>query len=451
MRGWLALGLVMGPLIVCAVEHARAEAPTGYRTDSPTSDRSLPWYKLQPGQFPPFDSAHRMSGTLVDAEYVQRSGQFRNDEGGALVDFSLPPFGSVVYCGAQADLRDVPLETHLTFFMYQDADGQFTQAATIHDDFTTLFRVGQTYRLDAVDVAAGKLRATRHGTAPDQADLGSREFSVDEKTRVWKGDQQIKLSDLAAGDELLVNLTAGPADRPDRLGDVWIGAETHRAASEAQRQKQLAFLKARGLPAWIDRVEGKRLTVTFLGEPADFEALCKSENFVPSQWASEHRQVDVVVANEELRTFNPPVDRERSKVETFEQLPVTGFGSTGVRWVIEPNFLLEGFRRGRIVRLFVVPSWPVKDMPFGESIYSERPHMKPLAESANQYPYRTDFGNRQLPWYRLQPGNLAPLGSAHAVGGELVEIGADRRSGRFVADAGGEPIRFCDAAAGDRH
>ena len=201
-------------------------------------------------------------------------------------------------------------------------------------------------------------------------------------------------------------------------------------------------MKARGLPAWIDRVEGKQLTVTFLGESADFEAMCKSESFVPGQWASEHRQVDAVVANEELRTYNPPVDRERSKVDTFEQVPITGFGSTGIRWVIEPNFLLEGFRRGRIIRLFVVPTWPVKDMPFGESIYSERPHMKPLAESANQYPYRTDFGNRHLPWYRLQPGTLAPLGSAHAVGGELVEIGPDRRSGRFVADVGGEPMDF---------
>ena len=167
-----------------------------------------------------------MSGTLVDADYVHRSGQFRNDDGGTLVDFSLPAFGTVVYCGAQADLRDVPLGTHLTFFMYQDVDGQFTLAATIHDDFTILARAGQTYRLEALDLAAGKLRVTRHGTAPDQADLGQHEFSIDQRARVWKGDQQIKSSELAAGDELLVNLSAGPADKPGWLGDVWVGAET---------------------------------------------------------------------------------------------------------------------------------------------------------------------------------------------------------------------------------
>lgn len=221
-----------------------------------------------------------------------------------------------------------------------------------------------------------------------------------------------------------------------------VGDETQKLVTERQRALHKAFLKARGLPAWIDRVDGKKLTVTLFGEPASLLALCKDEGIVPKQWATEHRFVDTVVANSELRTYNPPVDRERSMVLEFQSVPTDCHGSSGIRWVIEPALLLEGFRKGRIVRLFASPAWPVNDMPFGESLYSEAPGVSVGMEEAEHYPYRTDFANEQLPWYQLKPGVFPPLRSHHLVDGELLKVDATHRSGQFRTDRTGELVNF---------
>jgi hypothetical protein len=226
------------------------------------------------------------------------------------------------------------------------------------------------------------------------------------------------------------------------MDQVLDGAEPQKLATEHQRALHKAFLKARGLPAWIDRVDGKKLTVTLFGDPAGLLAFCKDEGIVPKQWATEHRFIDTIVANSELRTYNPPVDRERSMVVEFQNAPTDCHGSGGIRWVIEPALLLEGFRKGRIVRLFASQAWPVNDMPFGESLYSEAPGVSVGTEEPEHYPYRTDFANEQLPWYQLKPGIFPPLRSHHLVDGELLQVDAVHRSGQFRADRTGELINF---------
>ncbi|HET6252152.1 MAG TPA: hypothetical protein VFE47_30985, partial [Tepidisphaeraceae bacterium] len=327
-------------------------------------------YQLKPGEFPPAGSEHRISGHLVSADYIHRTGQFRADGAGELHDFSLLASCPVYYLNAEADLRDVPLETHLQFYLYQDANGDFTTAGLVRDDVTKL------------------------------------------------GPHGLETSDA----------TTQPTD-------------AERSATEQQRKKHTAFLKQRGLPARIDRVDGKKLVITLLGDPAGLAALFKDQGIAPAQWAKEHREVKAVVANEELRTYNPPVDGEQSTIVDFHELPTGDYGTSGVQWTIEPRLLLEGFRRGRIIRLFA-PGWPVNDMPFGETLYTERPGAKMEEESPNQYSYRTDFGNEQLQWYQLKPGIFPPWQSQHTVAGELLKIDAKHRSGQFRTDGTGAVVDF---------
>ncbi len=279
MRRWLAVWLLICPLVARAAEPEQAGAKRPYRTD--TIGQDLPWYKITPGEFPPLDSAHQVSGELVEADFVHRTGQFRRDSDGQLVNFTLPPFGTVAYLNAGADPRDVPLGTHLIFFLFQDENGTFSQAATIRDDYTQLAKEGLSYRLDAANLGEGKLRVTRHGEEQKQIEPVSSELKVDAQTKVWKGSEQVKLADLTPGDELLINFAGGSPSNTSRVSEIWIGAETQHLATETQRKRHLAFLKVRGLPARIDGVDKKKVTVTFLGDPAEFEALCKDENFCP--------------------------------------------------------------------------------------------------------------------------------------------------------------------------
>ena len=326
MRAWLLAALFLSPLILKAAEP----------------------YQLKAGEFPPLHSEQRVSGELVEADFIHRAGQFQMEGTGELVDFTLTPYAIVRYRNAEADLRDIPLGTRCEFYLY-------------------------------------------------------------------------------AG-----NKVAGMAAEP--------GADA--AATEEQRKKHVAFLKARGLAAWIDRVDGMKLTLTFFGDPAGMKALFKDEGIEPEKWMKEKRRIAIAVANEELRTYNPPVDNKRGAVLEMQSAPVDNCGCSGERWVLEPDLLLEGFRKGRVVRVFVHPAWPIEDMPFGEGLYSERFGFEPGGPEANQFPFRTDFGNAHLPWFQLQPGELPPLRSEHRVSGELVNVDLAKRAGQFRTDRTGEVVDF---------
>ena len=128
--------------------------------------------------FPKIADAKRVQGELVSADFIHRSGQFRTEKG-ELMEFSMPPYAVMKYRGAEADLREIPLGTKMTFLMLPDENGQLTQLTTTEDE---------------------------------------------------------------------------------------------QPANEAQRQKFIAFTKARGLPGWIEKTKGKQRIVTlFSGDPRTFQ------------------------------------------------------------------------------------------------------------------------------------------------------------------------------------
>src|SRR5437867_3805906 len=82
-----------------------------------------------------------------------------------------------------------------------------TDFATMQDQFTMDAGHGFTYRLDEPKLGEGKLLVTKQSLPKNQPDLGTSELLVNDKTRVWKGEEQVKLRDLAVGDELLYSRT----------------------------------------------------------------------------------------------------------------------------------------------------------------------------------------------------------------------------------------------------
>jgi len=338
----IALLLLMLPASGLPAERLAAVRPDAQRALSKTP------------AFPACGSERRVKGTLVTADFIHRAGQFRRAENGELVDFKLAPYGAIRYRGAEADLRDVPLDTECELCLVPDAQGDFTRVALIEC-------------------------------------LGKHD----------------------------------------------------PAATEQQRQRFAAFTKFRGLPGWIDRTAGNKLSITlFSGQPERFK----------QAWLGDFKigkEVSVVVANDELRTWNPRSDRERSTLVEISDGPADCFGSSGVRLVIAVPNMLEGFRRGRVVRVLGA-GWPVKEQFYGESLMgygfsrqqtAELMELTPK-EYPRQFPFRTDYGNAHLPWYRLQPGEPAPRFSEHLVFGALLKVAADGRSGEFRTDRTGERVDF---------
>jgi len=350
---WVVLLLAILAGLLHAGDDAKIDPRYSFRTD--TANASLSWYQPSLLEFPPLSSAHCISGELVNADFIHRSGQFRTVQA-ELKDFNLLPYGSIIYSGAEADLRDLPLGTHFTFFLYQDTKGDFTRLATMREE---------------VAAAAGA------------------------------------------------------------------------KAIEDQRKKFIEFTKKRGVPGWVDKTDGNQMVVTlFSGDAANFKKTYMGDIVAG-------RNVNVVVANDELRTWNPPTDNDRAQVVEIQEVPQDCYGNSGVRLVLKVANMLEGFRKGRIVRIFGA-GWPMKDPPFGESLmgygYGRLLDSEIVENTAKEYPvlfpFRTDYGNGALPWYRLKPGELPPPFSEHVVIGEWVKAGDVPRTGQIRVDRSGESLDF---------
>ena len=441
LRHVLMFGVILancGGFSSCA-EAGKEDPKFPFRTDF--ANENFPWYQLKPLEFPPHHSDHRVGGELVGADFIHRTGTFRN-KAGELINFKLAQFGYVTYLNTEADLRDVPLGTYFLFFLHQDGHGAFTQLATMQDQFSMDAGHGFAYKLDEIKLAENKLLVTKHSVSNKEPDLGKSELIVSELTHVWKNGKAIKLSDLAVGDELLFNRTGMRAGHPSRCTEIWVGADSHKLAIDTERKVHHQFLRDRGLPAWIEHVDGKKLTVTIFGERESIQALFKEDNIVPAQWAKEHRQIKTAVADFDLRTYEPQVDKEGTTWLEVLKAPTDVYGCSGERWVIEPNLMLEGFRKGHIVRLFVGPSWKVESMPIGENVYYDAVSPETREISLNQYPYRTDYGNYEMPWYTLKPTEFPPLLSEHRVYGTLLSVAENQRGGQMRPDGEKAAVNF---------
>jgi hypothetical protein len=214
-----------------------------YRTDY--GNENLPWYHFKAGEEPPKYSEHRVLGELVKVDAEKRIGQFRTDRTGDTVNFTLVPGGTVRFLNASASLADLPPGTRCCFQLYQDESGAFTQAWVVSDDFTHLASNNTTYRVKALKINEGRLdvgwQLTKmknyNGDMELEPDLGQSMLWVTPETRVWKGQQQVKLADLAVGDLLLVNQTGEFPGQPAHCTDIWVGEDTHKSVTERQGKK----------------------------------------------------------------------------------------------------------------------------------------------------------------------------------------------------------------------
>jgi hypothetical protein len=427
-----------------SAEDAAAKKDDRYVFRTDFANAHLPWYQPKMLEFPPHHSDRRIGGELVSADYILRKGQFRVSKTGELVNFTMPPYAYISYLNAEADMRDVPLGTFFLFFLNQDEDGNFTKLATMQEQYTMDASHSFTYKLDEAKLAEGKLLTTKHSIKKKQDDLGKKELLVTKDTRVWQGDKQVKLEDLKPGDELLYNLTGKTADKPGWCTDIWVGEETHKLATENQRKKFEAFTKARGIAGWVDKTEGKTVTVTlFSGDARAFKETYGAD------FAEGKGGLKLCVANDELRTWNPPVDGEGSAIVSVEKVPESGYGCSGLRVTVTVSNMLEGFRKGRVVRLFG-PGWKTQDQFYGESLMGYgfgRMQNQELVENvakeySDQFPFRTDYSNRNLPWYKLQPGVKPPSFAEHVVTGELLKADAAARTGQFRVDGSDTLVDF---------
>tara|TARA_R110002096_G_scaffold24760_6_gene77937 strand:- start:11705 stop:12838 length:1134 start_codon:yes stop_codon:yes gene_type:complete len=372
----------IGITLLGLVGAAFAQDAPAFRTDASTDD-SLPWFQIVDGEFPPEGSAHYFSGELIGIDPVNRKGTLRVDRTDQQrrshwdlpVDFKMLPYGAIWLHGSPAELRQVPIGTHLHGWFYEKGpdeevrtvfhnrasiEANFTRCFRLEDDFSYQIRQGRDWRVDVVNLEEGKLTVT--GMKGDVADEKATEFDLLPSARIWKGNGFGTLADLAAGQRIQVNLTWATLYGPGRCIDIWLDAESQAGAKARMAATYEQHLKERGFAGWVDAVDNPNrvVTVTFFDQvdPKLFEDFNKGAS------------VTALVAEPSLRSYDQVNDRKRGPLLEMREVPNVP-GSSGVQIDFQPELLLEGFRPGRIVRI-LPERWPLISIPQEERLWPAR-------------------------------------------------------------------------------
>lgn len=337
------------------------------------------------GEFPATADGVRLTGELLSVDPINRRGLLR--PGGDLAPdrynrflgqpFALLPYGMVYYRGAPAELKDVPLGTvlHGVFFAPPPGDESIprpqpkdkieaqrlayvipqTHALLLEDTVSFCRRRGQAWQVSGIETseADGRRFLVVKSVGKDAPGglSGEQKFCVDGSTRVWKGKEFASLADVKPDQTVQVNLTWDPNWGYGKFHvlDLWLDQQALDVAAEVQKQTHLRYQRYHWLPGWIDEVSYDAtkkngtgtVTVTLFGglDPSLYDEVAGARN------------AQVAIAEPTLRTWRKDQDSQGGRVVAAKKQTDPPVGSSGIRLQIEVPHVLEGFRKGTIVRV----------------------------------------------------------------------------------------------------
>lgn len=368
-------------LLAAGVSAAAADGPLPAAAD-PVRD-----FVPVPNGFPPAEAGIPLAGELVQIDPVNRRGALRPDGMGEtfaghfpLHWFALLPYGEVWYHGARAELKDVPLGTHLHGRFLLPPAGEeetipslpenlrpharpelrYDHAVLLEDDFTFYARRKRAWRVENVDLDKEKIELTPVGEPATDGITTPYQFDFDRITRVWRGRSLVDADAVEPGMVVQVNLgwSQGFSQREWSVIDIWLDDESRQAATAAQRLRHLRHQRQRWVPARIDAVEpedygGGTVSLTFFD--VDPQLLGELHD-------SRDKGFGVAVSENTLRTWYHRGDKKIGDVLRWEATPEPPTGSSGIRVTLQFAELLDGYRPGRIVRVKADP-WKFVTMP----------------------------------------------------------------------------------------
>ena len=347
----------------------------------------------QPGQFPPPGSGHYLSGEIVQLDPAHRRGALRIDgnephdryQSGALHSFALLPYAMCWFNGAPAELRDLPIGTHVHGYFFAPPPGEektipplprgqekyeikYNHGLSLEDDFSFYQRRGQAWKVVSVDEAKGKLNVTPTGTMAKDGITKPYIFDLDNVTRVWRGRTLVELKDIAPDTTVQLNLTwsQGWRDKEFTVSDLWLDDAARQAATEHQRRRHVLYQRQRWLPGWIDAVEnfdfgGGLVTLTLFGG--------MDRSLYDDLKTTQDKGYGVAVAEKDLRTWFHRSDKKIGQVLEWKETPNPPPGSSGIQVRMKFTELLDGYRPGRIIRV-KCDTWKFVTIPTEERVKS---------------------------------------------------------------------------------
>ncbi|QDU92920.1 hypothetical protein [Lignipirellula cremea] len=345
-----------------------------------------------PGQFPPEGAGAYLAGELIYIDPVNRRGGMRlegNDKNrynnGPLHYFALAPYAPVWHNGALAEIRDLPIGTHVHGYFLPppvgeedvipplpEEDQKFAipqnYAISLEDDFSFYQRRGQSWKVVSLDTELEKLSVEPAGKRTTDGINTPYVFDIDPVARVWKDRRLSELADIKPGAIVQLNLTwcQGWGDREYGVAEIWLDEESRRFATEMQQRKHVRYQRQRWAPAWIDAVEPN----DFGGGIVTLTLFTVDQEILDDFRREQHDRIAVATAENTLRTWFHRADRKFCKLVQWKEIENPPTGSSGIQLKLKFEELLNGYRPGACVRV-KCDSWKFVTMPPEERITSD--------------------------------------------------------------------------------
>ena len=340
-----------------------------------TADEDLANYIPQSNEYPPHGSGVYLAGELVVVDPINRRGGIRlNGDGndrrilvGPLHYFAMLPCGEVWYNGAPANLRDIPLGTHVQGYFYLPPEGQkdiipppeeehaalipkHNHAVLLEDDFSFYKRRGQSWKILSLDFDINKLHVESVGKAAGDGLSGKQTFDFDLATRVWKEGRPVQMDQVKPGTVVQLNLgwAAGWQDMEFGVDDIWLDEASQDQATELQRRRNVRYHRIRWIPGRVDSVEhfdygGGLVTISLFGGVA--------AQIHDELKAAADKRVAVAAAEPTLRTWRHRSDRKFGEIVEWETVENPRPGFSGIRIHMKFPELIDHYRPGKEVRV----------------------------------------------------------------------------------------------------
>lgn len=363
--------------------------------------------ELAEPRFTEVNKALYISGELVYIDAVNRRGGIRldGDQGryytGPPHWFALLPYAPVWYNGGRAELRDLPLGTHVHGYFVAPPAGEHStipplpddkkqfaisqnHALLIEDDFSFYQRRGQAWKVASIDLANEKITLepiaiqspVNTALLPGSGNAGQlvkdginkpSMFDIDPRSDVYSGQQLVEVSEIRPGMTVQFNLAwcQGWGQNEFRVGRLWLDEESRKLSTERQRQRHVQYERERWTAGWIDHIEhfdygGGIVTLTLFD--VDQEILDDLSQ-------DREERIAVAVSHKTRRTWFHRADRKFAKLVQWKKLDAPPLGSSGVQLKLKFVELLAGYTPGAIVRV-KAERWKFVSMPPEERLTS---------------------------------------------------------------------------------
>lgn len=329
-------------------------------------------------EFPDPKYAKAFSGELTLVEHVNRRGILRLDRDGSINkyywdlphEFQMLPYGSIYYHGAPAELKDIPIGTHLHGQFYlgpkgafevkpptsnyfagkmgrpdlRSIESQYSRVLRLEDDFSHYQRQGITWVIKQVDLA-------NYSIVVESSEKQTMTLRVDRGTRVWQNKAIGSLTDLQAGQSVMMNLgwaTLLGSYKQDALcREIWLDEPSRQAATEVQRGIHIEHQMRRGVPAMVIKTEhdpgkgAKGWLTAQLSSGVDPELL---------EALSKRQSIFTKCVEPSLRMYSVN-NAGYGGIESVTKIDNPPPGSSGIELRIHFHEMQEGHRKGRTIRI----------------------------------------------------------------------------------------------------